>query len=785
MAQSERRLAAIMFTDIVGYTSLVQENESSALELLEEHNRILRPHFSEHGGTEIKTIGDSFLVEFSSALRAVRCAVEIQGVLNARNATVSESKKIQIRVGIHVGDVEHRDGDIFGDGVNIASRIEPLAEPGGICISEQVYAQIENKLEALFSDLGSQALKNIAKPVQVYQMILPWQKDKIDSAGGKTNRLDNLLKVGSVIAVSIIALIAIWFFIQSMSNPSKADLQTGRITSLAVLPFENLISDSESDHLGGGIAEELIYVLANVDGLTIPVSNSEFLEGRSIKEIGELLNAEAILQGSVQKSENQIRISIQLIRASDETYIWSERYDHEFKDIFRIQELIAEAVLKRLGFASDEKLVGTGTENTEAFNSYLMGRYHWNKRTEEGYHKAIDYFEQAVEIDPRYALAHVGLADTYSLMGNYAYLPQDEAFPLAKEHAESALEIDALSAEANVSLGFYEVTYERDYVKAEEYYVKAINLKPNYATAHHWYGTLLAYRLGRLEDGATQLQKAIKLDPLKPILHHALGLMLSDLGRREEAISQYRNAIEIDPGFPAANFALAGILAISGQWDEAEALFQRALQSNPNNDWLIGRYAQFLQSQGRKEESLDILNRALEENPTSHFLLASAGIHYYFSQDYDQAFAELNESHEIGETDFSHAYLSLVYFQQGILQAWMEELIQYFRFSGLLPETETALRQTYADYGVNGFIEAYINHSAEQTGKLCTNYAYVGALFHAINTDYDMAMNCLEEAYLLRGQVFDLISIAIEPLFDPLHAEPRFQELLAKMGLAD
>ncbi len=379
----DRRLAAIMFTDMVGYTALSQKNEREALETLEEHRKLLRPIFPKYGGQEVKTIGDSFLVEFSSVLEAVRCAVAVQQVLHDRTFASPGGKKIMIRIGIHVGDVVHNQRDVYGDAVNIASRLEPLAEPGGICVSRQVYDQIRNKSEFPLEALGNTQLKNIELPLGVYKVVLPWNQKKT-----REDR-DNA--------------------------PSR----------IAVLPFSNISPDSKDEYFADGLTEELISALSRISDLSV-ISRTSVMRYKNatkgVEEIGNELKVGTVLEGSVRKAGDRVRISVQLIDVQSDKHTWAEMYDREIGDIFAVQsdiaQRVAESLKVRLLTEEKERIGKQGTQNTEAYTSCLRGRFYLNKHTVEDVQRAIKYFNESRKADPSYAPAYAGLSDCYTYLGD-------------------------------------------------------------------------------------------------------------------------------------------------------------------------------------------------------------------------------------------------------------------------------------------------------------------------------------------------------------------------------
>jgi adenylate cyclase len=342
-----RQLAAIMFTDMVGYSALAQRNEALALELLEEHRRQLRLLFPKHQGDEVKTMGDGFLVEFPSALAAVRCAIDIQTTLAERNTAQPPERRLQIRIGIHVGDIVRQEKDMFGDGVNIAARIEPLAEPGGICISEDVARQVRNKIDHSLVQISAGELKNIQMPVMIYKLMLTPGGGLADS-GWKVSK-NALEQLRSLAVPAVVALLLFlgggllfWLLLGRGSSHPLPDA-----SSVAVLPFVNMSSDREIEHLCDGLTEELIGALAKVKGMRVPSRTTAFAykdKSQDIQAIGRQLNVRAVLEGSVRKSDKKLRITAQLINVADGYHLWSDTYERDSGEVFALQSDIAQRV---------------------------------------------------------------------------------------------------------------------------------------------------------------------------------------------------------------------------------------------------------------------------------------------------------------------------------------------------------------------------------------------------------------------------------------------------------
>ncbi len=546
----QRRLAAIAFTDFVGYSAIAQRDDPLALELLEEHREILRPLFARFGGQEIKTIGDAFMVEFSSALDAANCAVEIQRTLAKRNHDVATGRRIEVRIGIHIGDVMHRDRDVYGDGVNIASRIQPLAAPGGICISQDVERQIRNTFTPRLEKLGPTELKNIQLPLDLFRVVLPWEKPKRIIAS--TRRPQSRTVWMSILSLSILLLaIGVWFF---RAHPHSAPASK----SVAVLPFVNMSAEKENEYLSDGITEDLCTALTQVKGLHVPARTSSFaFKGKTedIRKIGEQLNVATVLEGSVSKAGNKLRVSAQLSSVADGFHLWAATYDREMTDILEIRSDISrhvvEALKVQLGIEETERLAKKPTENTQAYENYLLGRFELNKFTDEGFGKSVQHFQQAIALDPKFALAYASLAEAYNMIGYWGYLPPKEAFPEAKRAAQNALMIDPDLAEAHGALAYTEFQYE-------------------------W----------RFDEAETKFREAIRLNPNSVSARVRFAEYLSDFQRAREAHEQLERASVLDPLSVEVSFFFAGQLFFTRDFDRAIQELQKTISMDPNNAWV-------------------------------------------------------------------------------------------------------------------------------------------------------------------------------------------------------
>ncbi|HET7404606.1 MAG TPA: adenylate/guanylate cyclase domain-containing protein [Candidatus Bathyarchaeia archaeon] len=541
MSHGQRRLAAIMYTDMVGYTAIGQRNESLSLSLVDEQRRMVRPILTKHNGREVKTMGDAFLVEFPSSLDAVRSAYDIQRSAREYNISVPEENRIHLRVGIHLGDVVESQGDISGDAVNVASRIEALAEDGGVCITRQVHDQVANKFELRFDRLGSKTLKNVASPVEVYKMTLPWEREQTSIVTGELD-----------------------------------------LRRVAVLPFANMSPDPNDSYFADGITEEIISTLSGVSGLQV-ISRTSVMgykgSTKKVREIGAELEAGSILEGSFRKAGNKVRVTTQLIAVDNDRHVWTQSYDRNLDDVFAVQSDIAKHVSDALRVKilepEMERIERKPTENAKAYGFYLQGRLHWNKRGEEDIRKAAQFFQQAIKEDDSFALGYVGLADCYELLAfNWQSNPLSN-HAKADSMISKALELCADQAEAYATKALI-LLHDLNTRESEEAFLKAIEFKPSYATAHQWYSHLLMAQ-SRWDEAKRELEKAAELDPYSGIINLNLAEYYEARRDYEKALEFCRKAIEIDPSFGGGRIELAGIYAKLNRMDEAEQEGKKAL----------------------------------------------------------------------------------------------------------------------------------------------------------------------------------------------------------------
>lgn len=577
MQEGERRLAAMMFTDVVGYTALGQKNEPLSLKLISEERNLIRPLLHKHNGREVKTMGDSFLVEFHSALDAVRCAYDIQRATRELNFSLPEDRRLVLRIGVHVGDVIESGDDVLGDAVNVASRIEPLAEDGGVCLSRQVYDHVQNQFELQLTSLGLKSLKNVTRPLEVYKIVMPWE------SGG------------------------------TGSGPLNA-------RRIAVMPFANMSPDAADEYFADGMTEELISTMSKIEQFEV-ISRTSVMQFKKnpkpIKDVSRELDVGTVLEGSVRKSGNKLRVTVQMIDASRDRHMWTESYDRDLKDVFSIQSEIAKTVAEELKVrivpSERARLEKKPTANAEAFNLYLKGRYFFNERTKDALQKAIQYFTEAIKRDPGYARAYAGLADCCTIQENWGYISPAEAGTKRRAYATKAIELDDSLPEAHVALASIMSSTEWNWEGAEREFKRAIELNPNYATAHHWYANAILGLSGRHDEAIRELREAMKLDPLSPMISANLGDQFLQTGRYREAEDQFRSVLETAPDFAYAHSRLGLALLKESRFEEAISEIERSIdidRSGPVLPDLIYAY----RIAGRREDAERLLEQLEQES---------------------------------------------------------------------------------------------------------------------------------------------------------------------------
>ncbi len=745
----ERRLSALMLTDIVNYTAKVQANEPLALELLEEHNHLLKAILLRYNGRLIKGTGDGFLVEFRSALDAARCAIDIQTALHERNLASPGSRRVDVRVGLHVGDVVHRDGDIFGDGVNITSRVETLAPPGGIVLTTAIRDQVWNKIEAPLISLGYHDLKNLRQSIEVLRIVLPWEEPAAARATSGTSP-------------------------RIAPNRSR----------VAVLPLTCIGNDPENTYFTDGMTEELIYALSKVHGMHVISQTSVMTyktRPRTIAQIGRELGVGTILEGSVRRAKDRFRIHVQLVDVASETHLWSDRFDRNVEDVFAVQSEIAECVAHTLKLQLIPQREEKPTCTASACTAYLKGRHYWDKRSKAGLVRALEMFKKAARIDPAFAPAFAGMSDTYAILADRGYMKPDEAYAKARRAAEKALELNPQLAEAHAALGLVTQYLDQEPHKAETIYQHAISLNPSYASAHHWYSLLLS-EMGRTGEALAESQLAVETSPRSPVILAARADLLRKAGRIEEAEAQYKQALEIDPTFEGLRARFAQLKLLNFKWREALTESEQAAEDDPKDLKAVATAALALTIMGKGVEA----DRWIDQLPPDKTPARAARLLRLRRRFTDLLKMQL-------PPDAKPAQIAWVAFQKGVAHTCLRDFEEADALFAVAADntgrSDTRLslwiagRRAVAHLLAGQPAEAEVHSTeVEQFAEDARDRAAVMAWIAFAKADSNQGFKWLDQAIDRRSPW--LIEFPIEPLLDPFRnrEDPRYLDAVRRLG---
>jgi len=584
----QRRLAAILAADVVGYSRLMEANEERTLGALRQHRReFFDPTVVKHGGRIFKVMGDGFLVEFGSVLNAARCAVEIQRGMFERNTGIPEDRHIKFRIGINLGDIIVDEGDVYGDGVNMAARLEALAGPGGIACSAVVRHQVGNKLELEFVDQGEKSVKNVAQPVHVY--FINWsgvaQNSAFQSATAGTPRLRS-------------------------DKPS-----------VAILPFANMSNDPEQEFFSDGITEDIITDLSNVSGLFVLGRNTVFTyKGRAVnlEHIAKELGVAYVVEGSVRKAGQKVRVNAQLIEGATGGHLWAARYDRDLTDIFAIQDEITRTIVDQLKvkLLPEEKkaIEQSPTENVDAYTFYLKGREFFHRGSKPFYAMAKKMFAKAIELDPLYARAYAGVADCDSFL----YLDYSEGSSLdgILSNCARALELDSTLAEARASRGLA-LSASQKYREAAEEFEAAIASNPNLFEAHYFYARS-CFVQGKLEEAAMHWERAAEIKPddcqsafLPGQVYRSLGRLKDEEKTTRRGVERAERDLARHPENARSAYLLAVVLAFLGETERAKQWAARALAIDPDDVMAKYNIACFHAVLGETDRAFDLLEELI------------------------------------------------------------------------------------------------------------------------------------------------------------------------------
>ena len=568
-----RQLAAIMFTDIVSYSKLMSQNEQQALDVMRNNRSIQKSLVKQHNGKWVKEIGDGVLVMFRTAYDSLQCALDIQ-------KAIREQCDHQVRIGIHLGDITIEDDDAFGDGVNIAARIQSIADPGGVYISESVYKAVMARSDHTVYDLGEICLKNIAYPIRIYALL----------GEGMPSPSDQVLKQ------------EIWKKKLSLKNTKDIPndeqwIKHHRATndlSIAVLPFKNLSPDQENQYFADGVMGDILNKLQQMHELKV-ISQTSVEQYRNttkaISQIGSELGVNYLLEGSVRKACDEIMITAQLINARDDRHVWADNFTSTYstKGIFKIQREIAEKIVSKLHLKiSPEKIAKITqpkTKNNNAYDHYLRGMFHWYQMTAQGLETALRYFELARDEDPNYALAYAGIAMVWGGYIQHGLVSSAEASPKVKEAAAKALALDSSLAEVHYMLAMAMLTgwWEWNWEVAEREFRKTIELNPNFAEVRLYYAHQLDIQ-GRLEEAEIQAEKAMEIEPFNSFIQVVYAMHLNLVRRYEESVKVLNNLLVMDPNNYFALSTLRSSYHNLQMYDEALEAWKKSFETRGDQE---------------------------------------------------------------------------------------------------------------------------------------------------------------------------------------------------------
>jgi adenylate cyclase len=544
-----------------------------------------------HHGRVVDSTGDNLMAEFASVVDAVECSVEIQKGLKTRNAELPENRRMEFRIGINLGDVIEQEGRIYGDGVNIAARLESLSEAGGICISGNAFDQVKNKLNLGYKYLGEQTVKNILEPVRVYRVLMePEAAGKVlGEKKAKTRQWQSYAIGLVVILIVVVAALVIWkVYTPPVASKENMAFPLPDKPSIAVLPFTNMSGDPQQEYFSDGLTEEIITALSKVPKLFVIARNSTFTyKGKPVKvqQVSEELGVRYVLEGSVRKDGDNIRITSQLIDALTGNHLWAERYDRNLKDIFAVQDEITKKIITamqvKLTEGEQAQTFGKGTKNLEAYLKYLQARELSNRLNSESNTLAKQLAEEAIALDPNYARAYAMLASTHQIdcwLGT-SKSPKD-SIAKAIELLQKSIIMDDTNAAAHALLGWiFSMTGQHDKAVAEG--EKAVALNPNSAESHTYFGKILTFA-GRYEESIPELKTAIRLNPIPPNAYlYSLGISYALTGNLDEAITWGEKAVRREPNSLSARLFMAAFYSRAGRDKEARIEAAEVMRINP------------------------------------------------------------------------------------------------------------------------------------------------------------------------------------------------------------
>jgi adenylate cyclase len=583
----ERKLAAILSADVEGYSRLMGDDEVATVRAITEYRTVIASAVAGHGGRVVDAPGDNVLAEFASVVDAVQAAVDIQRELQLRNAALPLSRQMRFRIGINLGDVIVEGERLYGDGVNIAARLESLADGGGICLSGTAYDQVEGKLPYGYEFMGEHTVKNIARPVRVYRLGLGPRRSPEPSPRARSAGRRSLTRmIGAIVIVGLLGAGA-WAGRRWLATPESAGLPLPDKPSVAVLPFSNLSQDPTQEYFSDGVTEDLITGLSKVSGLFVIARNSAFTyKGKPVKvrEVGRDLGVRYVLEGGVQRAGSRVRITAQLVDASTGYHIWAERYDREVRDIFALQDEVTQQIVRTLAVKLTEtekvRLGRAPTGVLEAYDLVLRGHEARKRTTREGNAEARRLFVQALDLDPEYASAYAGLGWTHLQSWQFLWSTDRESLERARELGERAIALnDTLAAGYHLlaQISLWRKEHDRAIALAE----RAVALAPNDADPYEALAEILAWS-GRADESIRHIRHAMRLNPHYPFFYlWTIGHAYYLAERRPEALEALGKLVQQNPNFVPAHAYRAVLLSELGRLKDAREAWAAASRLSP------------------------------------------------------------------------------------------------------------------------------------------------------------------------------------------------------------
>jgi adenylate cyclase len=618
----KRKLSAILSADVKGYSRLMGEDEVGTVRTLKEHREAMSKLIEEYRGRVLDSPGDNVLAEFASVVDALECSIEIQKMLRSKNAAFPDNRRMEFRVGVNLGDVIEDEDRVYGDGVNIAARIEGLAEGGGICISGTAFDQVKNKLSVGYQYLGKQTVKNIPDPVRAYKVLM--ESEAAGKVIGEKEPKQTRWGWKAFAAVAVLILVAgilVWNFYWRApkiepASVSKMAFPLPDKPSIAVLPFVNMSDDPQQEYLSDGITEDLITDLCKISGLFVIARDSVFTyKGKAVKvdQVSRELGVRYIVEGSIRKQGDKVRITAQLVDATTGGHVWAERYDRDLKDVFDLQDEITQRIVAALEVkvmeVEQERVMRKATSKLNAHDYALRGRWYSHRYSKESNTQARQMYEKAIALDPAFATAYSGLGWTYYEEWTHQWTQDSQSLERAFEMAEKAIALDDSLPEAHRLLGHIHLS-KKQHEQAIAEQEGAIKLDPNNADSYASLADVLTWA-GRSREAIGLVEKAMRLNPHYQVQYlFTLGNAYLLTGEYEKAVATEKEALTRNPDFLGSHLILAEIYSELGHEADARAEVAEVLKISPNYSLEMARATLPFKDQAQLEHSLSALRKA-------------------------------------------------------------------------------------------------------------------------------------------------------------------------------